>query len=440
MIGLKKLPKDAYIKFAGFEYDDKRRIAKVTENYEFLKDLIKDFLRNSKDVASDCKNMGIPRALPYKILKWKRKIRLEYLLKICNYLQRKEVSKYTVEFLENNIYSISSNIGGEIIPYIKKADYLERRFPFDIESKEAIICLTFPIGDGYIHRDYENHVRLGYTNSNIDLHEKVIRCVCDTFGQVSYSRRPIAGGYETFFTGILGKIYVDSLGFICGNKLRHDFGLPKILLDLCKNKEFVGPFISQLIDDEGSFGLGGLYITMSAGDKSASKSKHKNISKDNLDPPAVLKQTKSILNKIGIDAKFRKPSQNFDRGKNVWKLIHNLNVVNLDDLLTLYLILDIKRLPLKNKIHTRLKFYSKIIRILYEIEDGVGHFTIGDIAERLNVSQVSAKNYYQTLKRANFVKLVKRHYYLHENGGHKFVPSGYKLTIPSDLKELLLSF
>ncbi|KXB01246.1 hypothetical protein AKJ44_02740, partial [candidate division MSBL1 archaeon SCGC-AAA261F17] len=124
IINLQDLPPSAYIRFGEKKGDD------FVEDRKFLSSIIKDFKNEVSSVKSTSRKIGVPRTLVYKILEGKRKkIRLEYLIKIANFLQDNEKRKHSISRLQNKIYSVSCPHKGELRTFIKKKGKISMKFP-----------------------------------------------------------------------------------------------------------------------------------------------------------------------------------------------------------------------------------------------------------------------------------------------------------------------
>jgi len=432
MIGLKDLPNDTYISFGKLIYNKNGDLIDIKEDYEFLKDLIGFFQNEAKDVKYVSNEIGIPRSLIYKILKWKRKIRLGYLIKICKYLEEKDIKKYSISSLENRIYSISSSRGGTIVPYLKENGILERKFPFNFKTIEGIKCLTFPFGDGYISKDYSGHIRVGYVNSNLSLHNEVVRCMKKTFGNIDYSQRKITAAYDTYFTGIIGKIYVNCLNFEFGKKAKIGNSLPKEILEL-RDPILIGACISQFLDDEGNMSDRELSICQSAGENFLSDNKDE-ITDIKKYIPNILVQLSKLLKIINVESYFRKPCFYYDTTRKKWKLTYYLMIRGYDNILFIFPFLSIKKGSLKNKIHERIKKFIYIANRMESIQKMKGYFNIKDIVESLDMPTHSVNNHINSMRKVGFIKKIEAGKYHSNKGKVNYVQTKYIIEIPNNLK------
>ena len=420
-IKLKDLPKETYITFGKLIYDSKGNLVDIKESRELLIEIIQNFTRLSKNVKSVCKELRIPRTLIPKILNYKRKIRLEYLLKILDFLEKNKLQKYTIGYLEKHIYAISSLHGRDLKPFIKINGKIERKFPFNFNTIEGIKCLTVPLSDGYILKSDDEYIRAGYTNSDIALHEDLIKNMRATFGDISYSQRKIRAAYETYFIGLLGKIYVECLGFKIGNKVKNDVSFPACLKSL-ENPNLIGALVSQFIDDEGHFANDTIDICIVV-DKDIPIS-------NNFDrqayAPNLLKDIKKLLDKINVNSHFRQPHHYMDKRQNKIKWTYHLQINGFSNIKNLYLYLniikDVKRRRIQNYLNRLQEMYNK----LNYFNDRL--FQVSDITFLFRISRQSAENYIRTFQRANLIKLIEKGKYICKNGAVSYEKAKYKLV------------
>jgi len=408
------------------------------EDRRFLLSLIEDFKNKSLNVGATTKKIGVPRGLVYKILNGeKNKIRLEYLIKISNFLQEEGMKKYALSELESRIYSLSCPRKGELKPFLKKNGKIEIKFPFRLEGPETIKALTFPFTDGFILKDYSGHVRLGYVNSSLDMHTEIIRCVQSTFGDVVYSQRSPKNVYETCFAGILGKIYVESLGFVPKNKLKTNVHLHEILRNL-KNQAEIGVCLSQIMDDEGNFNKMTFYVGFSGG--SVPKKEVGKILDNCKDPkiqqkymPNILKDVRVLLERAKINVIIKRPVRYVDRTEGTTKLMWYLVISGPANLLRLHSICEFKNKKLREKFEKYIKHRQSIAEILKNLEQRDGFFTVNSVKNALNISMESARNIIKILKRDNLVKEFEggRYEYSRESKKLKYLQAKFRLTAPN---------
>lgn len=436
MIGLKNIPKGAYVRFGQAVYNSKGALINFKESPEFLKNILRVYKREASELKATSEKIGVPRTLLYKIMSNRRKIRADYLLKICKYLQKRGIKRFSNSYLEKHIYSIECMHGRDIKTFMLIDGKLKKLFPFDLETPEGVKCLTFPYGDGYILKDYSKHIKTGYVNSHKELHEEIIKCVQKTFGDVAFSRRKIKGAYETSFSGILGKIYVESLNYTPGNKLDIQSKTTQSTLDRILNLKkpgLIGAFISQMLDDEGYFGSNTIDVCISAGEIPKRCKKNKRVF-DYQCVPLILKQLEKALNDLGVKSKFRTPTPYFDKTKNVEKWCYHLQINGFGNILKLLPYLSIKRINLKAKIRKR---FTEWLAIILKIKKLQTHNPLNaeQIANPLGISIKSAANYIKTLEKSGFAKKVNKGKYKVKNGKSHYIQTKYEIKVPNNLKE-----
>ncbi len=425
-IGLCNLPSDVYVKFGKWQNGN------FVEDKKFLRKMASDFKKLSMEVKYTSNKIGVPRTLVYKILSYRDKIRFEYLIKIANFLYADGNEEYSISNLENKIFSITTSHSREIKVFLKENEEVKRKFPFVIKGPDAVKSLTFPYTDGYILKDYSGHVRLGYVNSDKKLHEEIIRCVKNVFGNVKYSQRKVKGAYETFFTGVLGKIYVEVFGFVPKNKIVKNPHLHKIITNL-RNSEDIGAFLTQLIDDEGSFNQRTLYIGISAGKiprnkKKIISNKFNQTSVQNKYMPNILKDTRFVLRKIDIEPSVKKPQFYIDHGENSIKLMSYLIIQGPGDLLKINSICKFKNKNFRIKFLEYVERWKRIIKAIKCLEDNNGFFTVDMVKSELKTSMETARNVIKIMKRDRIIRQEEKGYYLHSKGSSTYQQSRFKLN------------
>jgi hypothetical protein len=425
IIHLIDLPPDIYVKFGRWSDDN------FVEDKNFLKKISSDFIKISPEVKHMSDKIGIPRTIVYKILSFKDKIRLEYLIKIADFLYTNGNEEYSIQNLENKIFSISTVHSREIKVFVKENGEIKRKLPFVFKGPNAIKSLTFPYTDGYILKDWSGYTRLGYVNSKKELHEEIIRCVKNVFGDVEYSQRKIKAGYETFFAGVLGKIYVDVLGFYPQNKVKKNPHLHRIITK-SENEIDIGAFLTQLIDDEGSFNQRTLYIGLSAG--KIPQNKKKMISDNFYKPsiqkqymPNILKDTRFILKKINIKPSIKKPQFYIDHGENSTKFMCYLVIQGPRDLLKINSICKFKNEKFNRKFLEYVGRWKHIIKTMEQIEKIYGFLTVNLLKNELQTSMETARNIIRIMKRDGLIRQIKKGYYLYSGGSYTYNQSKFKL-------------
>lgn len=431
-ISLQDLPLGTYIRFG------KRKGNGFVEDKEFLHSFIEEFKNKAQDVKSISKEIGVPRTLVYKILNaGKNKIRLEYLIKIADFLRRNGVKKYVLSKLQNRIYSLSCPRKGELKTFIKENGKIKIKFPFKLDGPEAMKALTFPFTDGYILEDYSGYVRLGYVNSNLKMHHEVVQCVRNTFGDVDYSQRRISGAYETYFAGILGRIYVESLGFVPKNKLKTNVRLHEILTNL-KDRTEIGACLSQIMDDEGSFNQMTFYVGVSGG--KVPEDRINEILDNCRSPeiqqkymPNILKDVRAMLEKVSIHVTVKRPVRYVDHTEEATKLMWYLVICGPANLLRLYSFCDFKNKKLKEKFEKYVKHRQNMNKLLKNLERRDGFFTVNSVKTALNISMESARNIIKIMKRDKLLEESEggRYEYLREAKKLKYLQAKFRLAIPS---------
>lgn len=391
-IGLNQLPDDTYVQL------------KNMDNF------IKKFFKCTSNVKAISKKIGIPRTLMSKIRSHKKdKIRLEYLKRISRYLQNCGLNEFSIKNLEKQISALSCCHGGSI-------KISNNKFPFSFKTEEASKALTFPLSDGYISKDYSGHIRLGYVNANQDLHREIIRCMTKTFGETGYTTRRVAGAYDTYFAGIVGKIYVECLKYAYGDKVKNNSRFPKMLLKL-KDPKQIGAVISQIIDDEGYFDGRTLYIGISSGKIKKSKIKYvmNNFKKKKIQEkfmPNLLKDLNILLRKIDVTANIIKPKVYFDKTIKRWKLMWYLLIGDPSNIFKIYRLCKIKRKSLRDKMLKYIKEWKVLLSNLKKVQNKEGCVKSKDISDILNISIFSARNILRTLLRCKIIKEINGKYKL----------------------------
>lgn len=410
-IGLKDLPKETYLTFGKLIYDSEGDLIDIVESRELLLSIANDFRKKCSNIQKVSKEIGIPTHLIFKILKFKKKIRLEYLLKIIEFLEKNGTHKYNLEYLQNHIYAISSLHGRNFKPFLKINGKIERKLPFNFNTIEGVKCLTFPLSDGFILKGDDEYIRVGYTNSDITLHHDLNKNMESTFGDVSYSRRKVKAAYETYFTGIIGRIYTGCLGFKIGNKVKNNVPFPACLTSL-KDPKLIGALVSQFIDDEGHFSNGTIDICIAV-----DKGKY---------APNLLKDLKKLLAKICVNSHFRMPHSYIDKKQNKIKWTYHLQINGFGNITKLYPYLNIiknsKRIGIQNHVNRLQIIHNKL---KHDFSNG---FQIQNIMTSFHISKQSAKNYLRTFQRAGLIKLVEKGMYVSNNGVVSYEQAKYQLS------------
>lgn len=347
------------------------------------------------------------------------------------------MEKYTVSKLESRVYSLSCPHKGELKTFIRENGEIKIKFPFMLKGPEVMKALTFPFTDGYVLRDYSGYVRVGYVNSNLKMHREIIRCVRSTFGDVDYSQRRVRNAYETYFAGILGKIYVESLGFVPKNKLETNVHLHEILMK-SKNPAEIGASLSQIMDDEGSFNRMTFYIGISGGevprgkvDKVLDNFRSYDVQRKFM--PNILKDVKSMLEKVNISSRVKTPVRYVDHTEGSTKLMWYLTIQGPSSLLKINSICTFKNENLRMKFTRYIKHRTKVVKILRNIENEKGFLTVNFVKEALDIPMRSARNIIRVLKRDKIVGMFEegKYQYLSDSKKLKYQQAKFKFISPS---------
>jgi len=435
-LGLAEFPDESYVSFGISKGSVFLRSDKT------LKEIVNDLRNTLHNVERGSKNLKVPSKLLFKILAGsKKKIRLEYLKRICRFLVKKGFKKYRLQNLEASVYSISLCHGKEIRPFLIKDGRIIRKIPFSFDSPEGIVCLTFPYGDGYISKDRSGYVEVGYTNAERELHDHIINCMKEVFGDVAYGMKKIKGGWNIYFTGVVGRIYL-LLGYKFGDKVEQNPSLIPLLKNLRKKKS-IGAFISQMADDEGSFNprTGIFYITMASGKKLSDNEdtileQYRNVKYENY-IPQILKDVRRILKRVEIKTNFRKPCPYYDRTKKCRKLVWHLTISGVKNLLLLRTIVDLKRTPLRLRFESYCEKWFNILKTLEQIENEKGYFTINDLAIKLRLPSRATISFIVALLKSDMLKTIEKGKRASLNGRIRYEQSKFQLRLPKEIKSHL---
>ncbi|KXB01177.1 hypothetical protein AKJ44_02850, partial [candidate division MSBL1 archaeon SCGC-AAA261F17] len=338
---------------------------------------------------------------------------------------------------QNKIYSVSCPHKGELRTFIKKKGKISMKFPFKLRGPEAAKALTFPFTDGYILKDYSGYVRLGYVNSDLRMHQEIIRCIQNTFGDVSYSQRRVRGAYETYFAGVLGKIYVKSLGFIPQSKLKTNTHLHEILLK-SKDPTEIGASLSQIMDDEGNFSQMTFYVGFSGGevpreeiDEVLNNFHSHHIQQEYM--PNILKDVKAMLEKLHINSRVRSPVRYVDCTRGVTKLMWYLVIQGSAALLKINSTCKFENNDLRKKFARYVKHRKNIIKVLKDVEKKKGFLTTDSVKNALNISKRAAVNIIRVMKRDKMLDLLEkgRYCYLREAKKRQHQQDTFRLIKPN---------
>lgn len=345
-----------------------------------------------------CKKLNISNRIVCHWLTDGSLIRLDILNRILNFLNYSLDSK--ISFMRGN----------------NGACIYNPKLPFNFATIEGVRIIAAIFGDGCL----DKRLRVFYANSNKDLIDGFLNDVKSVFGNVKYDKRQhFQHNHVDIITlsPFIGKI-VSLLGIKKGKKVENNFNIPNFIFDL--NKQVIGEFLSQIIDDEGSINLKSRYLKIKFAVLSSKKVCN------------ITDGVKTLIQSLGINCylyNFEKRSYS-GKERTFWQI----QVSSIVELQKLYSFLNLRHKEKDRRLNLLFNTVKQIhypknkctniyLSIMKNLQKNNGHFTSCDIAKVTKRHIGSCRNTLIRLKKQGLIECFNPH----DSGSHSY--ARYKVVV-----------
>ena len=310
--------------------------------------------------------------------------KLSLIIKLSKFLESKGYHEFSLKNIERHISKIKKMYGSN--PVIKP------KLPFDFNKPCGATLISAILHDGHFGRETM------YTNTSLQLREKIIHAFKNIIGECRISSNKVC----VRFPRIFGIILRDGIGLKPGVKVETNPDVPYFILN--GNKSLVSAYLMQAFDDEGSVSNSNITLTLETRER------------DN--PPNLLIAINNLLKKMGIEhtePKFvgEKITKSGKIGY-LWRIgIYGKR--NLEKFAKeVGFSLEYKYNDLKSAIASikRYKFgqgkaIQELLKVMKEIKKENGKITSTEISKRLKKNRSHVGNYLKKMCELRLLKKIK---------------------------------